>query len=151
MYDLPVLEPDLDLAGAETGNLSGQSFSVSCVWVCLTGEFAHEESSLVVGKSEPLHLSLRCPDLRGCHGLSVFALVIAVIAIVLVVVEDEIIVLVFKLFYIAVVVGRRGGQSRDWAGRSRASKGYIWHVVLLNLIKSGWRIATAIQVTLAVE
>jgi hypothetical protein len=118
VYNSPVLEPDLDLTGAETGNLSGQSFSVSCVWVCLTGEFTHEESSLVVGKPEPLHLSLRCTDLRGRHGLSVFALVIAIIAIVLVVVEDKIVVLVFKLFYIAAVVGRRGSQSRDWASRS---------------------------------
>ena len=49
---LPVLEPDLNLPGAQAGNFSRQAFAVCRVGVWLLGEFAHEKTSLLVGKPE---------------------------------------------------------------------------------------------------
>lgn len=43
-----VLEPYLHLARAEARNLSRQSLAMGSVWVCLSCEFAHQESCLVV-------------------------------------------------------------------------------------------------------
>ena len=77
--------------------------------MCLTSKLAHQEPSLVVGKSEPLHLSLRRANLCGCHRLPVFTLLFVFIAVVLIV-EDKIIVLLFTLLYIATVVGGRWRQ-----------------------------------------
>jgi hypothetical protein len=46
----PVLEPNLNLAGAQSRNLTSKAFSVSSIWMSLPGKFAHEEASLIVGQ-----------------------------------------------------------------------------------------------------
>jgi len=57
----PVLEPNLDLSRAQSRNLSRKPLTVRCVWVRLLRKLAHQKPSLLVGKSEALHL----PSLGG--------------------------------------------------------------------------------------
>lgn len=48
---LPVLEPNLDLPGAEARNFASKSFSMSSIRMGLSSKLAHEEARLVVSKS----------------------------------------------------------------------------------------------------
>ena len=47
---LPVLEPDLHLAGAQPWDLPGKSLSMCCIRMSLSSKFTHEKSSLAVCK-----------------------------------------------------------------------------------------------------
>jgi hypothetical protein len=55
---LPVLEPNLDLSGAQSGDLSRKPLSVCCVWVRLLRKLAHQKPSLLVRESTQGIISL---------------------------------------------------------------------------------------------
>lgn len=136
VLSLPVLEPDLHLSRAESGDLARETFAVSSVWVGLSRKFAHEEPGLVVSKPEPLHLALSCSDLGSCHWFLLFIEI--TVDVLLFLVKDDVVALLFYLLLGVSIVGRRRGQPGDWTGRRRATKGDCWQVVRLDFIH-GWQ------------
>lgn len=50
-WNLPVLEPNLDLPWAESGNFPRETLAMGGIRVWLLGELAHKETSLLVSKT----------------------------------------------------------------------------------------------------
>lgn len=70
----------------------------------LSCKFAHEETSLVVCKSEPLHLSLLSADFSGSHWR--FVLVFGhVVTVVVLVFGDDVVALDLDVVHSETVVG----------------------------------------------
>ena len=71
MVDMPVLEPNLHLARAESWDLARKALPVCGVWMGLLGELAHEESRLLVREPAPTPrlamLTTTCARDRASH------------------------------------------------------------------------------------